>query len=64
MFNSYMSDDRHITTIDVILEDNPYGNGAIAKVKDIEASVNGLFPTRICTMHRLASAAFPASTPI
>jgi hypothetical protein len=44
VFNSYMSDDRHITTIDVILEGNPYGNGAIANVKDIEASVKRALP--------------------
>lgn len=44
VFNSYMSDGRQITTIDVILEGNPYGNGAIANVKDIEESLKRVLP--------------------
>ncbi|MGE6631498.1 MMPL family transporter [Bacillus sp. NPDC077027] len=44
VFDSYMSDNRKITTIDVILEKNPYGNEAMSTIKAVEASVKRVLP--------------------
>lgn len=44
VFDSYMSDDRKMTKIDVILEDNPYGNEAMKTIKQVEASVKRALP--------------------
>lgn len=44
VFDSYMSDDRKMTKIDVILEDNPYGNDAMKTIKQVEASVKRALP--------------------
>ncbi|WP_353855694.1 MMPL family transporter [Bacillus sp. Bos-x628] len=44
VFDSYMSDDRKMTKIDVILEKNPYGNDAMTTIKQVEASVERVLP--------------------
>ncbi|MFS0656259.1 MMPL family transporter [Bacillus sp. 179-C3.3 HS] len=44
VFDSYMSDDRTLTKIDVILEKNPYGNEAMSTIKEVEASLKRALP--------------------
>ncbi|OLP66374.1 putative membrane protein YdgH [Bacillus pumilus] len=44
VFDSYMSDDRKITKIDVILEKNPYGNEAMSTIKEVETSLERVLP--------------------
>lgn len=39
VFDTYMSKDRKVTTLDVIWDINPYSNEALAKTKDIQAAV-------------------------
>lgn len=38
--NAYMSKDRKVMTLDIVLEANPYSNEAIAQVDEIEAAVD------------------------
>ncbi|CAM3433046.1 MULTISPECIES: MMPL family transporter [Saccharibacillus] len=40
VFDNYMSKDRKIMTLDVVLNDNPYSTEALAKVDDIRAAVD------------------------
>ncbi|MCQ4087133.1 MMPL family transporter [Saccharibacillus sp. JS10] len=40
VFDTYMSKDRKIMTLDVVLSDNPYSNEALAKIDDIRAAVD------------------------
>lgn len=39
VLDTYLSEDRKVMTIDVILEDNPYSNEAMAKIDDMEEAV-------------------------
>ncbi|WP_141431352.1 MMPL family transporter [Bacillus sp. 03113] len=40
VFNTYMSEDGKVTTMDVILKVNPYSNEALTKVADLKEAVN------------------------
>lgn len=40
VLDTYMSKDRKVMTIDVVFEENPYSNEAIAQVDDIKDAVN------------------------
>lgn len=40
VFDVYMSNDRKVMTMDVIFEENPYSNEAIAQVDEIKAAVD------------------------
>nr|WP_269448536.1 MMPL family transporter [Metabacillus kandeliae] len=40
VFNTYMSPDHKVTTMDIVLKVNPYSNEALDKMNDVEASVH------------------------
>ncbi|GGN90743.1 MMPL family transporter [Saccharibacillus kuerlensis] len=40
VFDNYMSNDRKIMTLDVVLSDNPYSTEALANIDDIRAAVD------------------------
>lgn len=40
LFDTYLSPDRKIMTLDVVMSDNPYGTKAIGQVEEIKAAVN------------------------
>ncbi|KZZ82786.1 MMPL family transporter [Bacillus sp. SJS] len=39
VFNEYMSEDKTLTTMDVVLKVNPYSNDALAKMDEVEEAV-------------------------